>query len=70
MSDADPLVAIQRLADKDAIRECVHRYAPGHEDMSEHHVRAMTSHFSDIEGDEAHAVTYVLFTLCREDGRV
>ena len=69
MTDADHLEAVQRLADKDAIRECVHRYAPGHEDVSEHHGRAMTSHFSDVAGDEAHAVTYVLLTLCRKDGK-
>lgn len=105
MTEAD-LLAIQRLADKDAIRECVHRYARGidrhdeeilravfhadavdnhgsvvlgrdafvtwanewHEAVSVQHVHAMTSHMSDIAGDEAHAVTYVLFTLCRKDG--
>lgn len=69
MTDADHLEAVRRLADKDAIRECVHRYALGDEDVSEHRVRAMTSHFSDIAGDEAHAVTYVLFTVCRKDGK-
>lgn len=106
MTDAD-LTAIQRLADKDAIRECVHRYARGidrhdeeilrsvfhadavdnhgnvvlgrdafvtwanewHEAVSVHHMHAMTSHISDVVGDEAHAVTYVLFTLCRKDGK-
>ncbi len=105
MTDAD-FAAVQRLADQDAIRECVHRYARGidrhdeeiirsafhsdavdnhgnvvlgrdafvrwanewHEGVSVHHLHSMTSHLADIAGDEAHAVTYVLFTLCRKDG--
>jgi hypothetical protein len=105
MIEADRL-AIQRLADKQAIRDCVHRYARGmdrhdeeilrsvfyddaidnhgdvvlapddfvtwankwHENVSVHHMHGMTSHYSDMEGDEAHAVTYVLFALCRKDG--
>jgi hypothetical protein len=49
MSDTD----LQRLADKQAIRDCVQRYARG----IDHH---MTSHLSDIVGDQAHAITYVL----------
>jgi ketosteroid isomerase-like protein len=98
--------ALQRLTDKQAIRDCVNRYARGidrhdedvlrsvfhadavdnhgsvvlgrdafvkwanewHDNVATHHMHAMTSHISDIEGDEAHAVTYVLFTLCRKDG--
>lgn len=99
--------ALQRLMDKEAIRECVHRYARGldrhdeeilrsvfhanavdnhgdvvlgrdafvkwanewHENVSIRHFHAMSTHISDIEGNEAHAVTYVLFTLCRKDGK-
>jgi hypothetical protein len=32
-------------------------------------MHGMTTHISDIASDEAHAVTYVLFTLCRKDGK-
>jgi hypothetical protein len=97
---------LRRLAQKEAIRECVHRFARGmdrhdaallrstfhdhaldnhgdvvlppdrfvewanawHENVSAHHFHSITSHFSDVSGDEAHAVTYVLFTLVRKDG--
>jgi hypothetical protein len=52
MSDAE----LQRLADKQAIRDCVQRYMRG----LDHH---MTSHLSDVVGEKAHAVTYVLLTL-------
>jgi hypothetical protein len=105
--EASDLAAIQLLTDKEAIRECVHRYARGidrhdeqilrsvfhahgvdnhgnvvlgreafvkwanewHENVSVHHLHGMTSHISDVVGDEAHAVTYVLFALCRKDGK-
>jgi hypothetical protein len=40
-----------------------------HSKVSTHHFHAITTHFSEIDGDEAHAVTYVLFTLCRKDGK-
>jgi hypothetical protein len=40
-----------------------------HAKVSVHHMHGMTSHICDVVGDEAHAVTYVLFTLCRKDGR-
>jgi hypothetical protein len=106
MNDTD-LAALRRLADKEAIRDCVHRFARGldrhdegmvrsvfdaaaldnhgdavvtreefpkfanewHANVSTHHFHAITTHFSEIAGDEAHAVTYVLFTLCRKDGK-
>jgi len=106
-ADLVHLAALQRLADKDAIRECVHRYARGidrhdeeilravfhadavdnhgsvtlgrdafvtwanewHVNVSTHHMHGMTTHISDIAGDEANAITYVLFTLCRKDGK-
>lgn len=105
MNDAD-LESLLRLADKEAIRDCVHRFARGldrhdedllrsvfdaaaldnhgdavltredfppfanewHSRVSTHHFHAITTHFADLDGDEAHAVTYVLFTLCRKDG--
>src|SRR5262245_59017307 len=98
MTDAD-LAAIQTLVDKEAIRDCVNRYARGidrhdedilrsvfhadavdnhgsvvlgreafvkwanewHDNVATRHMHAMTSHISDIAGNEAHAVTYVLF---------
>ena len=106
MNESD-LSLLRRLADQEAIRECVHRYARGidrhdeeflrsvfhadavdnhgdvvlgrdafstwangwHEKVAAHHMHAITTHFADIDGDEAHAVTYVLFTLCRKDGK-
>jgi hypothetical protein len=106
MIDPD-LAALRHLADKEAIRDCVNRYARGldrhdeeilrsvfhadavdnhgsvvlgrdafvswanewHVNVSTRHMHGMTSHISDIEGDEAHAVTYVLFALCRKDGK-
>lgn len=39
-----------------------------HENVAVAHTHNMTSHFSDIDGDEAHAMTYVIFGLCRKDG--
>jgi ketosteroid isomerase-like protein len=106
MNDPD-FEALRRLADKEAIRDCVQRFARGidrhdesilrsvfHEDaldnhgdvvlgrdefatwanewhtrVSVHHMHGIATHFSDVEGDEAHAVTYILFTLCRKDGK-
>jgi ketosteroid isomerase-like protein len=106
MNESD-LRALRRLADQEAIRECVHRYARGidrhdeqflrsvfhadaldnhgdvvlgrdefaawangwHTRVAAHHMHAITTHFADVDGDEAHAVTYVLFTLCRKDGK-
>jgi hypothetical protein len=106
MNDPD-YEALQRLADKEAIRDCVHRFARGldrhdesilrsvfhadaldnhgdvvlgrdefatwanhwHAKVSAHHLHGIASHFSDVAGDEAHAVTYILFTLCRQDGK-
>lgn len=39
-----------------------------HENVSASHSHNMTSHFSDVDGNEAHAMTYVIFGLCRKDG--
>lgn len=39
-----------------------------HENVAVSHQHNMTTHFSDIDGDDAHAVTYVIFCLCRKDG--
>jgi hypothetical protein len=106
MNDTD-IDILRSLADKAAIRDCVHRFARGldrhdeallrsvfheaavdnhgdavlgrdefpafanqwHDNVSTHHFHAIATHFSEIDGDEAHAVTYVLFTLCRKDGK-
>lgn len=106
MTDPD-LDALQHLADKEEIRDCVHRYARGidrhdeeflrsvfhadavdnhgdvvlgrdafvtwanewHENVAVHHMHGMATHISAVAGDEAHAVTYVLFTLLRKDGK-
>jgi hypothetical protein len=39
-----------------------------HTKVTAHHMHSISTHFSDVQGNEAHAVTYVLFTLCRKDG--
>ena len=98
--------AMELLAAKHSIRDCVNRYGRGidrhdedllrsvfhadaidnhgdathgreefirwghewHEDVSVAHSHQMTSHISDVAGNEAHALTYVIFCLARKDG--
>lgn len=40
-----------------------------HANVTLAHMHNMNSHFAEIDGDEAHALTYVVFVLCRPDGR-
>lgn len=40
-----------------------------HERVAIAHMHNMNTHVAEIDGDEAHALTYVIFVLCRRDGR-
>jgi hypothetical protein len=67
---------VQRLLDRQAISDCVHRYSRGldrHDDETsfrghQHHITTQTV---EVDGDTAHAESYVLGVLTRKgDGEI